>query len=61
MFTYKVDYDKLWIMKVEFDKAQKENNVSKKLVLSVFVGDFQEILSSWLWMILENFIKCLTS
>lgn len=48
-------------MKVEFDKAQKENNVSKKLVLSVFVGDFQEILSSWLWMILENFIKCLTS
>lgn len=61
MFTYKVDYDKLWIMKVEFDKAQKENNVLRKLVLNVFVGDFQEILSSWLWMILENFIKCLTS
>lgn len=61
MFTHKVDYDKLWIMKVEFDKAQKENNVLRKLVLNVFVGDFQEILSSWLWMILENFIKCLTS
>lgn len=42
-------------MKVEFDKAWKENNVSKKLVLNVFVGDF--LLGDLKFLAMDDFRK----